>query len=215
MKREYSVELTTWFAYLGVITALIALPGPSSLLITLHGYQYGLKKSNHTIIGNMSGSFILMGLSALGLGLLLTTSETVFTLTKYIGASYLIYLGINSWRKSAVIDSNKASYNATFEKNSSLFKQGFLTGISNPKDLLFFTALFPAFLNDQQSLFMQLVILMTTWLVVDYMIKVIYVLMGKKINSKFSNPSFLKIFNRLTGGIFVGFGLLLASARSS
>ncbi len=209
------MELTTWFAYLGVIAALIALPGPSSLLITLHGYQYGLKKSNHTIVGNMTGSFILMGLSALGLGLLLTTSETIFTLTKYIGASYLIYLGINAWRKSAVIDGSEVSNSVTFEKNSSLFKQGFLTGISNPKDLLFFTALFPAFLNEQQPLLMQLVILMTTWLVVDYMIKVIYVLMGKEINSKFSSPSFLKIFNRLTGGIFIGFGVLLASARTA
>jgi threonine/homoserine/homoserine lactone efflux protein len=94
----------------------------------------------------------------------------------------------------------------TFEENSSLFKQGFLTGISNPKDLLFFAALFPAFLNEQQPLLMQLVILMTTWSVVDYMIKVVYVLMGKKINSKFSSPSFLKVCNRLTGGIFIGLG---------
>jgi len=209
------VELSTWFAYLGVVAALIALPGPSSLLITLHGYQYGPKRSNHTIIGNMSGSFILMGLSALGLGLLLTTSETIFTLTKYLGALYLIYLGINSWRKPTVIDGDEIADKATIEKNSSLFKQGFFTGISNPKDLLFFTALFPAFLNDQQPLFMQLVILMTTWLVVDYMIKVVYVLMGKKINTKFSNPNFINIFNRLTGGIFIGFGLLLASTRSS
>ncbi len=208
------MELTTWLAYVGVITALIALPGPSSLLITLHGSQYGFVKSNNTIIGNVLGSFILMSFSAFGLGVVLTASDTVFSIAKYIGAAYLIYLGIKTWRASTSAASDSVSSASFNESNSTIFRQGFLTGVSNPKDLLFFTALFPAFLNGQSPLLIQLVILMLTWLVVDYAIKVIYVMAGKKIRVQFSNPNFLSMFNRLTGGMFVVFGTLLASSSN-
>ncbi len=207
------MELATWLAYIGVITALIALPGPSSLLITLHGSQYGFIKSNNTIIGNVLGSFILMGLSAFGLGVVLTASDTVFSIAKYIGAAYLIYLGIKTWRASSVTKSDSLDSASLNEPSFTIFKQGFLTGVSNPKDLLFFTALFPAFLNEQAPLLMQLVVLMATWLVVDYAIKVIYVMAGKKIRTQFSKPNFLSMFNRLTGGMFVMFGALLASSN--
>jgi len=95
------MDTTTWLAYAGVITALIIIPGPSSVLITLHGYKYGFKKTNSTIIGNLIGSSVLMGLSAIGLSLILTSSEVIFSLVKYIGAAYLIFIGIKAWLNTA------------------------------------------------------------------------------------------------------------------
>ena len=209
------MAITIWLSYVGVIAALIAIPGPSSLLIALHGYKYGFKKTNNTIIGNLMGSLALMGLSAIGLSLLLTSSEVMFSLVKFIGASYLIYIGIKTLLNAAPDPHVQLQENTCDSSNFILLKQGFLTGISNPKDLLFFTALFPAFLSSDGSLSTQLTILMITWLSVDYVIKVIYMIVGKKISLQFSNPKFLTTFNRFTGGLFVTFGIILASSVKS
>ncbi len=207
------MEITIWLTYLGVIIALIAIPGPSSLLITLHGYKYGLKKTNSTIVGNVLGSFILMAISSTGLSALLSTSETLFLITKYLGAAYLIFLGIKTWRNSAMDNNINPVSAPRVESTFTIFKQGFFTGVSNPKDLLFFAALFPAFLSPQQPLLVQLSILMLTWLVVDYLMKVLYVMVGKRLKDKFSNPNFLRNFNRFTGSLFFGFGILIAGTN--
>lgn len=208
------MELTSWLSYVAMISALIAFPGPSSLLITMHGYQYGFKKSNYTIVSNLLGSLILMALSALGLGVLISTSETLFSFIKYLGAAYLIYIGVKTWRKSEVTANNKSTNNTNNESNISLLKQGFFTGISNPKDLVFFAALFPVFINSQQPMIGQFFILMFTWLFIDYMIKIIYSLTGKRINKQFSNSTFAKLFNRITGGMFIVAGMALAGSNN-
>jgi len=205
------MDLMTWLAYIGVITVLIAIPGPSSLLITLHGYQHGFKKTNYTIIGNLIGSLVLMGLSAAGLSIILTSSELLFAIAKYTGTFYLIVLGIKTWTKSSHQINVQSHQQHGDNSNIQLLKQGLLTGISNPKDLLFFTALFPAFLTSTGVLSTQLSILMLTWLLVDYMLKVIYMFAGKKISLQFSNANFLLLFNRCSGGLFVFFGIALAS----
>ncbi|RVU84625.1 LysE family translocator [Leucothrix sargassi] len=209
------MELATWLAYLGVITVLIATPGPSCLLVTLHGYQYGVKKANATIIGDVLGASLLMLISALGLGVLLTTSDTLFTLLKYIGAAYLIYLGIQTWRKPLSSGSEVVTDKQALKSTRQLFKQGLLTSMTNPKDLLFFAALFPAFLNNQAPLSTQLSLLMLTWVAVNYIVCLLYAITGTKVNKQFSNPSFMKAFNRFTGGMFVSFGALLAGANNS
>ena len=210
------MDLTTWLAYLGVISLLIATPGPSCLLATLHGYKYGVKKTNATIIGDVIGASILMLISALGLGVLLASSDLLFMILKCVGAAYLIYLGVQTWRKPVVTsDSSLTDADTTIESTGQLFKQGLLTSVTNPKDLLFFAALFPAFLNNQQPLFTQLAILMMTWIFVNYLITLLYAIAGTKVNKQFSKPSFMKAFNRVTGGIFISFGALLAGSSNT
>lgn len=207
------MELTTWVSYVAMITALIAFPGPSSLLITLHGYQYGVKRTHYTIGAHLVGSLLLMVLSALGLGLLIASSEVLFSLIKYLGACYLIYLGVTTWRKTAPVSHEAAAST----KNSSTYlmlKQGFWTEVSNPKDLVFFAALFPVFIDASQPVLGQFVILMVTWLVVDYILKIFYSSAGKRINKQFSSAKFVQYFNRITGGMFVAAGLALAGSNN-
>ena len=209
------MELTFWLSYVAMISTLIAFPGPSSLLITMHGYQHGFKRSNYTIVANLIGSLVLMILSALGLGILISTSETLFSIVKYLGAAYLIYIGIKTWRKSAVIaNKNNGSNNSKNESACSMFKQGFFTGISNPKDLVFFAALFPVFINSDQPILGQFLVLMFTWLIIDYIIKVVYSLTGKRINKQFSSSTFVTIFNSITGAMFIVAGLALAGSNN-
>ena len=207
------MDLSVWLSYIALITVLIAFPGPSSLLITIHGYQYGLKKTNYSIFGNLFGSIVLMVLSALGLGAILSSSEVMFSIIKYIGGAYLIYLGIKTWNKTSAVDSTDDSSPEAEESSATLLKQGFFTGLSNPKDLLFFTALFPAFINSQSPLAEQFLVLMLTWVTLDYLIKVVYALAGRRVNKQFTNQTFVKVFNRVTGGMFITAGVALASSN--
>jgi len=209
------MDLTIWLAYLGVISVLLATPGPSCLLVTMHSYKYGVKKANATICGDVAGTVLLMLTSALGLGILLASSDILFTLLKYAGAAYLVYLGVQTWRKPIASSDTVDTSNSTVESTKQLFQQGFLTSVTNPKDLLFFTALFPTFLNNQQPLITQLAMLMLTWAIVNYSISLLYAVAGTKVNTQFSKPSFMKAFNRLTGGMFIGFGAMLASANNT
>jgi threonine/homoserine/homoserine lactone efflux protein len=203
------MDTTLLLAYIGVITVLIAIPGPSSMLISLHGYKYGFRKANTTIIGNLLGTLVLMGLTIIGLGILLTTSEAAFTLVKYFGASYLIFLGVRTCLLSSEKIAGQPQGKLRNVSGYSLLKQGFLTGVSNPKDILFFTALFPTFLNCVHSITTQMFILMLVWLLVDYSLKLIYLSIGRGLNNQFSNPRLLLLFNKMSGGAFITFGLAL------
>lgn len=205
------MAITTWVTFVTVISALIIIPGPSSLLITMHGAHYGYGKANYTIFGNLLGSLILMTLSAAGLSTLLLSSEIAFSIAKYIGAAYLIFLGIKSiLSASKNLDSDTTQLSSNVSRLS-LLRSGFFTGISNPKDLIFFASLFPAFLSSDYPIANQLMILMATWLLVDYLLKLVYVLAGGKIRRLFASTTFKVWFNRLTGGLFIGFGSTLAA----
>lgn len=208
------MEVTTWITYLAVISALIVTPGPSSILITVHGLNYGYRKAHITIVGHLLGSLVLMSLSALGLSALLMSSELAFSTAKYLGSAYLIYIGIKTLilPPASISDPDGGEFKHVI-CNHSLFKNGFLTSVSNPKDLVFFASLFPAFLSNEQLIFNQLIILMPTWLLVDYLLKVLYLSVGEKIRALFSSTFFKVWFNRLTGGLFMGFGVLLASYK--
>ncbi len=208
------MDILTWLAYSGVITALIAFPGPSSMLISLHGYQYGLPQSNITIVGNALGSLVLMALAVIGLGAVLSSSHIAFQIAKGIGALYLIYLGIKTWKQSSPdLTLPGAKENALKISSISLLSKGFFTGISNPKDLIFFTALFPVFLKQETSLLPQFITLMATWVSIDYGIKLLYAVTGHSLRKKFTQPSFLNLFNKTAGGCFILMGLGLASAN--
>ena len=126
------------------------------------------------------------------------------------GAAYLIYIGFTTWRRPTARTNSEITNNLNEESNVSLLKQGFFTGISNPKDLVFFAALFPMFISTERPFLEQLLVLMCTWLVIDYLLKIIYSLTGKRINKQFSSSSFTTIFNRVTGGMFIVAGIALA-----
>ncbi len=128
---------------------------------------------------------------------------------KYFGASYLIFLGVCTFLLSFEKIAGQPQRKLSDVSGYSLLKQGFITGVCNPKDILFFTAFFPTFLNCEYSMSTQMFILMLVWLLVDYSLKLIYLSIGRGLNNQFSNPRFLLLFNKITGGAFVIFGVAL------
>ncbi len=206
------MEFSTWLLYISVISILIFSPGPSALLCISDGLKFGNKRTIPTIIGGGAASLVLMSISAAGLGAILVTSGTLFMVIKLVGALYLIYLGCVAWRKGSIKVKNNTINESDLITYSfySLFRKGFMVGISNPKDLLFFIALFPSFMNVNLPPIEQYLVLASTWLFIDCISMFMYAGLGSKISPWLSKTSSMNLVNRIVGGVFIALGSALA-----
>ena len=203
-----------WLAYTGIIATLIAIPGPSALISMTHGLRYGHRQALATVQGGVVAAMILMTTSALGLGAILAASTTAFTVLKVVGACYLAWLGIAAWRDTSASMPAASAEQGEAPGSLQLFRKGFTVGISNPKDLLFFAALFPNFIDASQPHLAQFVTLAVTWALLDFSFMFSYACAGRRLSGLFSNPKRLRLLNRATGSLFVFAGGALAlSAR--
>jgi len=211
------MEFSTWLVYLSVISILIFSPGPSALLCISDGIKFGNRKTLPTIFGGAIAALLLMSLSAVGLGAILVASETLFFIIKILGAGYLIYLGWNAWRdKVSTITPLSTTEDKTnvvdlLENYSelSLFRKGFMVGISNPKDLLFFIALFPSFMNADLPQVTQYMVLASTWFVLDCTAMFVYAGLGTKARPFLTSARAMRIVNRTAGSMFILLGSML------
>ena len=206
------MDLSTWLLYISVISILLLSPGPSGLLCLSDGLKFGHKKAIPTVLGGATSALVLMTISAIGLGAVLAASTTLFLVIKLLGAAYLIYLGLMAWKEGGIkIEANTSNTKTLI--NYSAFKRyqkGFMVGISNPKDLLFFIALFPSFMNTELPAFNQYMILASTWFVLECISMFMYVCLGSKISPFLSKPTNVKFVNRSVASIFIFLGGALA-----
>ncbi|MBY6186624.1 LysE family translocator [Marinobacter hydrocarbonoclasticus] len=203
------MTLEIWLAYVGVISMLILFPGPFALLCVSHGAAHGQVRSLWTILGGTFASLALMTASSLGLGAILASSTRAFLLLKVVGAAYLIYLGISAWRQSSDAAIETQATHIDSAQPLTLMRTGFLVGISNPKDLLFFAALFPTFIQVDQPFVPQILTLALSWIVIDSTVMFLYCLLGTRITPWFAHPRNRQRFNRTTGSLFTGAGVTL------
>jgi len=209
------MELQIWIYYALAILILTASPGPSVLLCITKSVTQGFKIAVYTAFGSLLAIIGIMTLSFTGLGLVIASSELIFTIIKYIGAIYLIYLGYKTFTsKEEDFTFEKNSYVGKKEKLSS-FLNGFIVGASNPKAIIFFTALFPQFINTSSSLLIQYLIFVTTFAVMELSWLLFYAYLGNKSSKWFLQKGRAKLFNKVTGGIFIGAGAILSTTNRS
>jgi homoserine/homoserine lactone efflux protein len=205
------MEVHLWLAYVSVIAILIFIPGPSAFLCLSHGLTHGTLKTISTVLGGAVASLLLMSISISGLGAILAASELAFFIIRIAGAVYLIYLGFSYWNEGSF----RSNHNINIENDKtgssfSLFKRGFWVGVSNPKDLLFFAALFPGFINTQSPQVEQYLILALTWFIIDFCAMFMYANLGHRASNMFSKPANIQFFNRASGGFYLTTGSTLA-----
>jgi threonine/homoserine/homoserine lactone efflux protein len=206
--------MTFNFILLYTITVFIAsiIPGPSMLLAISHGMQHGVRKTMVSAMGNVTVTFIQASVSIAGLGTVLMASESVFHFMKWAGAAYLIYVGaammFSSQTPLAPVekDSNKRI------ASSKIFLQAAMVTAGNPKAILFFTAIFPQFINPRTDFVHQYILLMVILNIVAFICFMIYALGGQKIVSLFSRADAGKSMNRIIGGTFIGTGIGIAAS---
>jgi threonine/homoserine/homoserine lactone efflux protein len=205
-----SIEL--WLLYLVASVGLSLTPGPNGLLALTHGACFGLRRSVGTVLGGAAGFLLLIAASLAGLGALLAASEQAFTVAKWIGAAYLVYLGIKVWRSPAAIVAVEAgAAEAGGARPSDLFRQGFLVAVSNPKALVFFAAFLPQFIVPGLPYWLQLAVLGGTFVVVEILYELMLAGLAQRIAPWLTRHG--RLFNRIAGGTFVGMGVVLAGAH--
>jgi len=208
------MSLHTWWLYLATVFVVCAIPGPNMLLIMTHGAQYGLRRTGASMAGCLSALVLMLCVSAAGLGVFLQAWPAMFNTLRLIGAAYLVWLGVKAW-SSPVADAPATESPAAVPVRgpAALFRNGFLVASSNPKAILFAAALLPQFINASRPTLPQFGVLVATFAVVEVSWYLVYCACGTRIGTTLKRRRVAKAFNRLTGGVFVGFGAMMALIR--
>ncbi len=203
--------LEFWSLYIITVFVASIIPGPSMLLALAHGIKHGTKISAITALGNSVASMIQATIAIAGLGILLSASTTVFMIIKYIGALYLIYLGIKLFKTPFTIEDSNYSKN---EKTplKKLFTEAVIVAAANPKALLFFTALFPQFIQANRTGIVHYFLLVLVLGIIAFICMMIYSFSGYKIKDFFNSTKISKYIGKVIGTTFVGLGVGLATA---
>ena len=195
----------TWLIYFVAAIGLSLSPGPNGLLALTHGVLHGRRKALYTIFGGALGFVAVIALSMFGIGALLKSSLMWLVVMKWVGGAYLVWLGVQVWRSPPIgLDVHGA---VQPRAGWSLFRQGTLSALTNPKGLLFFTAFLPQFIDPSRSLFLQFAVMAGTFAVVEIATEVFIASMAHRIS-----PWLRRIgrrFNQACGGIFVAIGVAL------
>ncbi len=205
--------MTLHFLFLYCLTVFIAsiIPGPSMLLALTHGIQYGARKTIASALGNVTVTLVQAAISITGLGTILIASESVFHLIKWIGAAYLIYLGISFLVSSRpLVTKSHRIEKTTFRSLRKMYVQGALVTAGNPKAILFFTAVFPQFLDPGSAYLYQSCILLSLCALIAFSCYMMYAIGGQKIVSLFSKAGVGKYCKKVIGTTFIGAGIGLA-----
>lgn len=178
-----------WLLYLGTLLLFMSTPGPSHLLMISVSMNNGFRRSLATAAGDLSANAIQILLAGLGLATIVVSSRYGFAIIKWLGAAYLAWIGIRTVFASFKNHDNTKEVSKASLKN--LWFRGFITSAANPKAVVFFAALFPQFIDPQLSVVTQILILGSTYIIVDGLFLAFYgkgaSLIAEKISSRFKN----------------------------
>lgn len=186
-----------------------ASPGPVMLSCMAYAGRYGFKASLYGMLGASCGNLVLMLLSALGVGLLVEQSTSIFLWIQWIGAAYLVYLGLQLFFAApTTLDAA-----GTIIPVHHLLSRAFIIAITNPKGLLYFGALFPAFINLDNKIAPQFALLTVIFLMMDLIWMVIYAKGGSALMQWLDKPKHQRWFNRMSGGMLIVAGVAMGFTK--
>jgi len=205
------MSFQTWWLFVLMTFVVSGTPGPNMLLVMHNGARSGWRATMATMAGCMTSLIAMMSLSAAGLGALLQAFPAMFEGLRLVGAAYLMYLGVMCWRAPV----NEASPVTPQEvephvRRIDLYRRGLLVAASNPKAILFCAAFFPQFINPQVAKLPQFGLLIATFTVIEVGWYFVYALSGHRLARYLQRASVLRTFNRVTGGVFIGFAALMS-----
>jgi len=203
------MTVEAWLLFVLTEGALCLTPGPAVLLVLSQGLTRGTGASVSANLGILAGNACYFALSATGLGALLMASYDLFSLVRWIGAAYLVWLGVMAFvGKSSVIAVTPVTGAPTSRGRT--FLNGFVLQVSNPKALVFFTALLPPFIDPRGSVVAQVAILGITSVVLEFFVLLAYGALAGRLTSVATCPRFQAIANRVAGAMLVGAGVSVA-----
>ena len=208
------MTLHAWWLFAVAVFLLCGTPGPNMLHIMTRSIAFGARRSMAAMAGCLTALVLVLAASAAGVSALLAAWPRVFDALRYAGVAYLIFLGIKAWRGAgSPLDVGSDRLPATWSA-ARLFRGGFAICISNPKLLLFAAAFLPQFIDNASPRVPQFAILVATFAVVESFWYGVYAAGGRTLARSLTRPALRRAFDRMTGVIFIGFGLALLRVRT-
>ena len=195
----------TWLLYSLAAIGLSLSPGPNGLLALTHGALHGRRKTLFTIFGGACGFVCVVALSMFGIGALLKASLVWLAVLKWLGGAYLVWLGIQVWRAPPIGVDLAAS--AAPRAGWSMFRQGALSAMTNPKGILFFAAFLPQFIDPARSMWLQFVLMAGSFAVIETLTELLIASMAHRISPWLRRVG--RRFNQTCGGVFMAIGVAL------
>jgi threonine/homoserine/homoserine lactone efflux protein len=208
------MHLSTWIFFVAAAIVTVLSPGPAIFNAIANSVAFGWRRVAFSSLGNILGLLVISALTVVGLGALLKTSAHLFTCLKLVGSGYLIYLGVRQWRSRANAFTEGGAGHEQRSRRE-LFFRGLLIALTNPKAILFFTALFPQFLKGDLPLAPQFVILVATFMCCSFLALMSYGLLAHTARAWFADPRRAARFSQVTGSIFILLGLGLLRLKAS
>lgn len=203
------MDPTVYLTFFVATTIMILIPGPSVMLTVGHALSYGWRPALLTVAGATGGVAVQLGVTLVGMASFVLLLAEWFEWLRWAGVAYLLYLGIRQWRAQPEADMAVAPS----VKRGSLFLQGLIVTIPNPKSLLFMAAFLPQFLDPTRPLTLQFAVMVPTFLAITFVFTGVWALAAGTAGRAFRSRRAQVIRNRVTGGLFIGAGLGLALAR--
>lgn len=212
------MSFSTWLLFLSVSLAAAFSPGPGVLMAISTASSRGARRAFYSSAGNALGVFIVATTAVTGLGLVLKASELAFGLLKLAGAAYLVYLGIKAWRSAGrqTAEQEQQQPPPVAESRWSTFRAGLLVAISNPKAILFFTAVFPQFMPHDHIDPLRFLLLTSTFTACTLLSHFFYVSCAAWLKRNVAaSAKRRRLAGRSTALVFIGMGGALLTVRSS
>ncbi len=205
--------MDVWMAYAAATAVFLAVPGPTIMLVVGYALAHGRRATLATVAGVALGDLTAMTGSFLGLGALLATSATLYMALKWIGAAYLVYLGIQMWRHAGTAAALNPSAPAVARR--SMFWQTYAVTALNPKSIIFFVAFLPQFIDPAIPILPQLLICGATFLVLASLNATVYAALAAGARQSIRRPRVLATIQRAGGTLLIGTGIMTAALRRS
>ena len=206
------MALDTWLAFFVACWVISLSPGAGAIASMSSGLQYGFWRGYWNALGLQIGLALQIAIVAAGVGAILSASALAFSLIKWFGVAYLVWLAIAQWR-ALPSDLATGAAERPIGRPLTLVLRGFLVNASNPKAVVFMLAVLPQFIHPQEPLVPQYLIMGVTMIVVDLIVMAGYTGLASRVLRALRTPRQQRLMNRTFAGLFVGAAALLATVR--
>ncbi len=204
------MALDNWLAFAAAAAILLAIPGPTVLLVISYALGHGRRPAAAIVAGVALGDLTAMTASVAGLGAVLAASAVLFTALRWIGGAYLVYMGIKLWRapvgSAEMMDMPRVSL-------SRMFGHAYAVTALNPKSIVFFVAFVPQFITAHSPFLPQVIELEATFVTLAALNAALFALLASSARSTLRKPKVQRVVNRTGGGLLIGAGLMAVGWR--
>ncbi len=207
------MSLETWIAYAVATEILLIIPGPTVLLVVGYALTRGRGPALRAVAGSCLATACAFGVTFAGLGAVLAASATAFTVMKWVGAAYLVYLGVQMWRAKSDTMLKVEGAEESKPRQRSTFAHGFITTILNPKIVVFLVAFVPQFMNPAAPALPQAFVMIATFVTLAFLSDGAYAVFASRARQSLMGERTVKWVQRTGGSLLIGAGLLTAATK--